>query len=146
VPRLIGLDLGSKTIGMAVSDPDFTVASPLGTIRRTKFGKDAELLLQEIQVRDISGLVMGLPLNMDGSEGPRVQSTRAFVRNFRPISHLPVLYWDERLSTVAAEREMIAADVSRRKRAANVDQVAASLILQGCLDRLRLIRDHNRLK
>ena len=141
--QLLGLDLGSKTIGMAISDPDFMVASPIGTIQRKKFGIDAAQLLAEIEKHNIGGLVMGFPLNMDGSEGPRVQSTRAFVRNFGKLSALPVLYWDERLSTVAAERAMISADLSRRKRATKVDQVAASFILQGCLERLSAIRAEN---
>ncbi|MEM7301199.1 MAG: Holliday junction resolvase RuvX [Pseudomonadota bacterium] len=137
---LLGLDLGSKTIGMAISDPDFIAASPVGTIRKKKFSIDAQNLINVIMERSVGGLVLGLPVNMDGSEGPRVQSTRAFARNFLALQPMPLLYWDERLSTVAAERAMIDADLSRRKRAENVDQIAASLILQGCLERLSVIR------
>ncbi len=139
--RLLGLDLGSKTIGIAVSDPGFRVASARTTIRRTKFSKDVIELLEIAQQEDTAAFVLGLPLNMDGSEGPRVQATRAFVRNLGQKTNIPVVYWDERLSTVAAERAMLEADLSRRKRAAKVDQVAASLILQGFLDRLSTMRD-----
>jgi len=131
-----GLDLGTKTIGVAVSDTMRSVASPLTTIRRTKFTEDVAQLLKICAERDIRGLVIGLPRNMDGSEGPRAQSTRAFVRNLAKISPLPVAFWDERLSTVAAERALLEADTSRRKRAEVIDQVAAGYILQGALDRL----------
>ncbi len=138
--RLIGLDLGSKTIGIAVSDPRLSVSSARTTIRRSKFAKDANVLVKLAKEEEAAAFVLGLPLNMDGSEGPRVQSTRAFARNLSQITNIPVLYWDERLTTVAAERSMLEADLSRRKRAAKVDQVAASLILQGFLDRLSVIR------
>ncbi len=139
--RLLGLDLGSKTIGIAVSDPGLSVASARTTIRRTRFSKDVVELSEIARQEDTAAFVLGLPLNMDGSEGPRVQATRAFVRNLGQKTGIPVVYWDERLSTVAAERAMLEADLSRRKRAAKVDQVAASLILQGFLDRLSTMRD-----
>lgn len=133
---LIGLDLGSHTIGVAVSDGLRSVASPIETIRRKKFKTDAEALLALCDARDVVGIVLGLPLNMDGSEGPRCQSTRAFARNLSGVSALPIGYWDERLSTVAAERALLEADTSRRRRAEVIDHVAASFILQGALDRL----------
>lgn len=133
---LIGLDLGTKTIGVAVSDTGRVIASPLETIRRTRFGADAAALLALAGPRRIAGLVLGLPRNMDGSEGPRAQSTRAFARNLAGLTELPITFWDERLSTVAAERALIEADASRRRRAEVVDHVAAGYILQGLLDRL----------
>lgn len=133
--RLLGLDLGSKTIGLAVSDTAWMVASPLKTLKRSKFTKDAQTLLEICKEQNIGGLVLGLPLNMDGSEGPRVQATKAFQRNLEKMTDLPVAYWDERLSTVAAERAMLEADTSRAKRAENIDNVAASFILQGALER-----------
>jgi putative Holliday junction resolvase len=133
---LIGLDLGTRTIGVAVSDTHRRVASPLETIRRTKFSADAAALLQLAEARAIGGLVLGLPRNMDGSEGPRAQSTRAFARNLAGLTELPITFWDERLSTVAAERALIEADASRRRRAEVIDHVAAGYILQGLLDRL----------
>ncbi len=138
--RLIGLDLGSKTIGIAVCDPGLMVASARTTIHRTKFAKDAAILIAMAEEEDVAAFVLGFPLNMDGSEGPRVQATRAFSRNLAQKTNIPVVYWDERLTTVAAERAMLEADLSRRKRAAKIDQVAASLILQGFLDRLSTIR------
>lgn len=138
--RLLGLDLGSKTIGIAVSDLSWTIATARTTIRRTKFSKDAEQLLDLAESENVAAFVLGLPVNMDGSEGPRVQATRAFARNMASKTAVPIVYWDERLSTVAAERAMLEADLSRRKRAAKVDQVAASFILQGLLDRLSDIR------
>lgn len=138
--RLMGLDLGEKTIGLALSDVERRLASPLDTIRRVKFSADAEALLQRAQKFEICGLVVGLPLNMDGSEGKRVQTTRAFMRNlgkFSPdFAPLPHVYWDERLSTAAVTRELIAQDASRARRAAVVDRMAAAYILQGALDRL----------
>jgi len=137
--RLLGLDLGTKTIGLAISDGLLTVASAFHTIRRTKFGKDVAELLEITGKNDVCGLVIGLPLNMDGSEGPRVQATRAFVRNLAAHTDLPVLLWDERLSTVAAERAMLEADLSRKKRAEKIDAAAAAFILQGALERLRQI-------
>ena len=133
---LIGLDLGTKTIGVAVSDPDRKLATGVETIARTAFTADAERVLALAAERSVVGFVLGLPLNMDGSEGPRAQSTRAFARNFAKRTELPIALWDERLSTVAVERELIAADVSRAKRAAVIDQHAAIFILQGALDRL----------
>lgn len=134
---LAGLDLGTKTIGVAVSDGLRQVASPLSTIRRVKFTTDAQALLAIVADRDLAGLILGLPRNMDGSEGPRAQSTRAFARNLRNLTDLPIGYWDERLSTVAAERALLEADTSRARRAQVIDQVAAGYILQGALDRLR---------
>jgi len=137
---LAGLDLGEKTIGVAVSDRLLSVATPLSTIRRKKFTLDAEALAKLLAEREIGGIVLGLPRNMDGSEGPRCQSTRAFARNFQRVLDLPVTFWDERLSTVAAERALLEADASRRKRAEVIDHVAAGYILQGALDRLRHMR------
>lgn len=131
-----GLDLGTKTIGVAVSDGLRSVATPLLTIRREKFTLDAEKLLEIIAGRALTGIVLGLPRNMDGSEGPRCQSTRAFARNLEKLTPLPITFWDERLSTVAAERAMLEADLSRRARAERIDHVAAGFILQGALDRL----------
>ena len=133
---LAGLDLGERSIGIAVSDTLRRVASPLETIRRRKFGTDAERLLAILQARAVGGIVLGLPRNMDGSEGPRCQSTRAFARNLARLTDLPIGFWDERLSTVAAERALLEADTSRRRRAAVIDHVAAGYILQGALDRL----------
>jgi putative Holliday junction resolvase len=132
--RLFGLDLGEKTIGIAISDPGLHVASPLTTIRRTKFTLDAKELIKLIQERQVGGLVIGLPLNMDGSEGPRCQSVRQFAANFLQLHQLPIAFWDERLSTVAVTRDMLEADMSRAKRAKNVDKAAAAFILQGALD------------
>jgi len=134
--RLAGLDLGEKTIGIAIGDPGHHVASPLTTIRRTKFTKDATELLRIVDERQIGGLVIGLPLNMDGTEGPRCQSVRQFAANLKPIRDLPIAFWDERLSTMAVTRDMIAADLSRAKRSKVVDQSAAAFILQGALDSL----------
>ncbi len=133
---LAGLDFGDKTIGVAVSDTFRGVATPLETIRRKKFGVDAEALLTILTKRNISGVVLGLPRNMDGTEGPRCQKTRAFARNLSKLTDLPITFWDERLSTVAAERALLEADTSRRRRAEVIDHVAASYILQGALDRL----------
>ena len=133
---LMGLDLGSRTIGVAVSDTFRRVATPLETIRRTSFGADVAALLALAVPRAIGGLVLGLPRNMDGSEGPRAQSTRAFARNLSGLTDLPITFWDERLSTVAAERALLEADASRRRRAEVIDHVAAGYILQGFLDRL----------
>ena len=138
--RLLGLDLGEKTIGLALSDPGHTVASPITTIRRTKFTVDAKELLRIAAERQVGGLVIGLPLNMDGSEGPRCQSVRQFAVNLTKLQDLPILFWDERLSTVAVERNMIDADMSRAKRAKVVDQAAAAFILQGVLDALGKIK------
>lgn len=137
---LIGLDLGEKTIGLAVSDRLLSVASPLSTIRRTKFTADAAELLKVVAARDIGGIILGLPRNMDGSEGPRCQSTRAFARNLSRLTDLPIGYWDERLSTVAAERALLEADTSRKRRSEVIDHVAAGFILQGTLDRIGHMR------
>jgi putative Holliday junction resolvase len=133
---LIGLDLGTKTIGVAASDPDRRLATGVETIARTNFKRDTARLLALASERKSVGFVVGLPINMDGSEGPRAQSARAFARNLAKLTELPIALWDERLSTAAVERELIAADVSRAKRAAVVDQHAAAFILQGALDRL----------
>lgn len=134
--RLFGLDLGTKTIGLALSDVMLTIASPLETIRRTKFTADAEQLLALAARHDVGGLVLGYPLNMDGSKGPRAQASESFARNLQRLSDLPVALWDERLSTVAVTRTLLEADASRRRRAEVVDKMAASFILQGALDRL----------
>ena len=133
---LIGLDLGTKTIGVAASDPDRKIATPVETIARRTFTTDAKRIIGLAADRSAVGFVLGLPINMDGSEGPRAQSTRAFARNLGKLTELPIALWDERLSTAAVERELIAADVSRKKRAAVIDQHAAAFILQGALDRL----------
>ena len=137
---LMGLDFGTKTIGLAVSDSLLTVATPMETVKRKKFTADAARLMEIAAERSLGGIVLGLPINMDGSEGPRVQSTRAFARNLSQLTDLPIGYWDERLSTVAAERALLEADTSRRRRAEVIDHVAASFILQGALDRLRHLR------
>ena len=133
---LIGLDLGSKTIGVAASDPDRRVAAPVETISRQRFNVDARRILDLAAERRAAGLVLGLPINMDGSEGPRAQATRAFARNLAGLTELPIALWDERLSTAAVERALIAADASRAKRKNMIDQHAAAYILQGALDRL----------
>ncbi len=133
---IAGLDLGTKTIGVALSDLRRSVATPTQVIRREKFTLDAAQLLALIAAREVKGIVLGLPLNMDGSEGPRVQSTRAFARNLEKLTPLPIGFWDERLSTVAAERALLEADASRKRRKEVIDAVAAGYILQGALDRL----------
>ena len=138
--RLMGLDLGTKTIGIAISDVRLTIATARETLQRRKFTLDAETLITMAIKEDIFAFVLGLPLNMDGSEGPRAQATRAFIRNMAKLTDMPFILWDERLSTVAAEEAMIASDVSRKKRAKKIDAVAAAIILQGALDRLQ--RDH----
>src|SRR3974390_1944114 len=135
---LIGLDLGTKTIGVATSDPDRRLATGVETVARTNFSADAKRVLALAAERKAVAFVLGLPLNMDGSEGPRAQSTRAFARNLARLTDLPIALWDERLSPAAVERELIAADVSRGKRKAVIDQHAAIFILQGALDRLRM--------
>ncbi|WP_324753954.1 Holliday junction resolvase RuvX [Roseovarius sp. Pro17] len=137
---LMGLDLGDKTIGVAVSDALWSIASPHETVRRKKFGVDAARLLDIVMDRRIGGIILGLPRNMDGSEGPRCQSTRAFARNLSRLTDLPIGYWDERLSTVAAERALLEADTSRKRRAEVIDNIAASYILQGVLDRIGHMR------
>ena len=133
---LAGLDFGDKTIGIAVSDLRRQVATPLSTIRRVKFTADADARLALCTARGIAGLILGLPRNMDGSEGPRAQATRAFARNLSRLTALPIGFWDERLSTVAAERALLEADTSRKRRSEVIDHVAAGYILQGALDRL----------
>ncbi len=133
---LIGLDLGTKTIGVAASDPDRRLATGVETIARTTFTADAKRVLALAAERKSVGFVLGLPINMDGSEGPRAQSTRAFARNFARLTDLPIAFWDERLSTAAVERELIKADMRRDRRAEVIDQHAAMFILQGALDRL----------
>ncbi len=133
---LIGLDLGTKTIGVAVSDPDRRLATGVETVARTAFTADAARLIKLATERQATGFILGLPVNMDGSEGVRAQSTRAFARNFSRLTELPIAFWDERLSTAAVERQMIENDVSRGKRAKIVDEHAAIFILQGALDRL----------
>jgi putative Holliday junction resolvase len=137
---LIGLDLGTKTIGVAASDPDRRLATGVETIARKTFTSDAARLLALASERQTVGFVLGLPINMDGSEGPRAQSSRAFARNLARLTELPIALWDERLSTAAVERDLIAADASRKKRAAVIDQHAAAFILQGALDRLTRLR------
>jgi putative Holliday junction resolvase len=131
-----GLDYGDKTIGIAISDLRRQVATPTEIIRRTKFTEDAARLMQIVAARQVCGLVLGLPLNMDGSRGPRVQSTEAFARNLTRLTDLPIAFWDERLSTVAAERALLEADASRKRRKEVIDAVAAGYILQGALDRM----------
>ncbi len=138
--RLLGLDPGTKTIGMAVSDRDFTVASPIGTIKRTKFKKDAEELKAICEDRNIGGIVMGLPVNMDGTEGPRCQSVRTLADNLKNLAGftMPIVFWDERMSTSAVERFLIGeADMTRKRRSEVVDKAAAAYILQGALDALQ---------
>jgi len=134
---LIGIDAGSKTIGLALSDITRTIATPFTVIRRAKFKDDAAELFRIAGENNVSGLVLGLPTNLDGTAGPRVQSTRAFARNLNMLSALPILLWDERLSTAAAERTLLEADTSRRRRAQVIDKLAATIILQGALDRMR---------
>lgn len=131
-----GLDLGTKTIGVAVSDRGLSLATPRPVIRRTKFTADAQALLALLEKENAGAIILGLPLNMDGSEGPRAQATRAFARNLAQKTDIPVAFWDERLSTVAAERSLIEQDVSRAKRADRIDSAAAAFILQGALDRI----------
>ena len=138
---LIGLDLGTKTIGVAASDPDRRLATGVTTIARTAFTGDAKVLLALAAERRCVGLVLGLPINMDGSEGPSAQSARAFARNLAKLTDLPIGLWDERLSTAAVERDLIAADASRARRAKVIDQHAAIFILQGALDRLMRLRE-----
>ncbi len=137
---LIGIDLGTKTIGVAGSDPDRRLATGIETIARKNFSTDAQRLLALAAERSVVGFVLGLPINMDGSEGPRAQSTRAFARNLGRLTELPIAFWDERLSTAAVERQLIEADVSRKKRAAVIDQHAAAFILQGTLDHLARVK------
>ncbi len=134
--RLMGLDVGSKTIGVALSDLGRTIATPTVTVRRRKFTADAQVLRGIIEENEVCGLVIGLPLNMDGSEGPRCQSVRQFAANLLGQIDIPTAFWDERLSTVTAERALLEADMSRKRRAEVIDKMAAAIILQGALDRL----------
>jgi putative Holliday junction resolvase len=134
--RLIGIDVGTKTLGLAVSDQTRMIATAQETIRRVKFTKDVERLFEMVTIHGVIGIVIGNPINLDGSKGPRAQSTAAFARALLPLTDLPITLWDERLSTVAAERAMLEADMSRKQRAEKIDMVAASIILQGVLDRL----------
>jgi putative Holliday junction resolvase len=141
--RLLGLDIGSKTVGLALSDVSRAIATPLETLRRGKFRDDAQWLLKLVAEHDVGALVLGLPVNMDGSEGPRCQSVRQFAANLLAVADLDITFWDERLSTVAAERAMLEADMSRKKRAENVDKIAAAYILQGLLDNIAAARRGN---
>jgi putative Holliday junction resolvase len=137
--RLIGVDLGTKTIGLALSDVERRIATPLVTLSRAQFRRDAEALSAQIRKFEAFALIIGLPLAMDGGEGPRVQSTRAFARNFARLDPTPVAFWDERFSTAVVDRALIANDVSRARRAEVIDKMAAAYILQGALDRLARI-------
>ena len=137
---LVGLDLGAKTIGIAVADAALSIATPHKTLRRGKFAADAARLFEIIEGRALGGIIIGLPRNMDGSEGPACQSARAFARNLARLSDLPITFWDERLSTVAAERALLEADTSRKRRAEVIDHVAAGYILQGMLDLMQHMR------
>jgi putative holliday junction resolvase len=135
--RLLGLDVGTKTIGMALSDATHSIATPYETIRRTKFTEDVKLIIRATDANKVGAIVIGLPINLDGSEGPRAQSTRSFARNLASRVDLPLAFWDERLSTAAVERHLIEADASRKRRAEVIDRMAAAYILQGALDRLK---------
>ena len=137
--RLLGLDVGTKTVGLALSDVTRTIATPYETLRRTKFTADAKAIAEIVAKEGVGGLIIGLPLNLDSSEGPRAQSTRAFARNLAAHIDLPMAFWDERLSTAAVERHLIEADASRKRRAEVIDRMAAAYILQGALDRLKAL-------
>lgn len=139
--RLFGLDVGTKTVGIALSDVTLMIASGFDTLIRVKFKADAEDLIARAAAQGVGGFVVGMPINLDGSQGPRAQATRAFARNFSRMTPLPILLWDERYSTQEAERMLISADASRRRRAEVIDKVAATLILQGALDRMQVLRD-----
>lgn len=139
--RLLGLDVGTKTVGLALSDVTLMIASGFNTLSRGKFKTDAEQLIRLAQEHGVGGFVIGMPVNLDGTQGPRAQATRGFARNFARMTPLPILLWDERLSTQEAERMLISADASRRRRAEVIDKVAATLILQGALDRMKTLRD-----
>lgn len=139
--RLLGLDLGTKTIGMALSDVTRSVATPYHTVARTKFTQDAKAIAAAIEEHEVGALIIGFPLNLDGSEGPRAQSTRAFARNLSPLIAVPMVFWDERLSTAAVERHLIEAGASRKRRAEVIDRMAAAYILQGALDRLKRLSE-----
>ena len=135
--RLLGLDVGTKTVGLALSDVTRSIATPYETIKRTKFTADAKAIAAIVAKEGVGGLVIGMPFNLDGSEGPRAQSTRAFARNLSAHVDLPMTFWDERMSTAAVERHLIEADASRKRRAEVIDRMAAAYILQGALDRLK---------
>lgn len=135
--RLLGLDLGTKTIGMALSDVSRSVATPFKTLKRSKFTEDAAAIGETIGAQGVGAIILGLPLNLDGSEGPRAQSTRAFARNLLTLIEIPIAFWDERLSTAAVERHLLEADATRKRRAEVIDRMAAAYILQGALDRLK---------
>jgi putative Holliday junction resolvase len=137
--RLLGLDVGTKTVGMALSDVTRSIATPYETLRRTKFTADAKLVADLVDEFDVGAIVIGLPINLDGSEGKRAQSTRAFARNLAAHVAVPLVLWDERLSTAAVERHLLEADASRKRRAEVIDRMAAAYILQGALDRLRYL-------
>lgn len=139
--RLLGLDVGTKTIGMALSDVTRSIATPYETIRRTKFTEDVKLIIRATDANKVGAIVIGLPINLDGSEGPRAQSTRAFARNLASRVDRPLAFWDERLSTAAVERHLIEADASRKRRAEVIDRMAAAYILQGALDRLKRLAE-----
>jgi len=139
--RLLGLDVGTKTVGMALSDVTRSIATPYHTVRRTKFTQDAKAIEAAIEEHEVGALVIGFPLNLDGSEGPRAQSTRAFARNLAALIAVPMVFWDERLSTAAVERHLIEADASRKRRAEVIDRMAAAYILQGALDRLKRLSE-----
>ncbi len=139
--RLLGLDVGTKTIGMALSDVTRSIATPYETIRRTKFTEDVKLIFKAIEANGVGAVVIGLPINLDGSEGPRAQSTRAFARTLASRVDRPLAFWDERLSTAVVERHLIAADASRKRRAEVIDRMAAAYILQGALDRLKRLAE-----
>ena len=144
--RLLGLDLGTKTIGMALSDVTRSVATPYRTLRRTKFTGDAKAIAAEIAENGVGALVIGLPINLDGTEGPRAQATRAFARNIAAFIAVPILFWDERLSTAAVERHLIEAGASRKRRAEVIDRMAAAYILQSALDRLKRLGGPNQIR
>jgi putative Holliday junction resolvase len=139
--RLLGLDVGSKTIGMALSDVTRSIATPYHTVRRTKFTEDVKSIAGAIEEHGVGAVVLGLPINLDGTEGPRAQSTRAFARNLAARIEIPIAFWDERLSTAAVERHLIEADASRKRRAEVIDRMAAAYILQGALDRLKRLSE-----
>jgi putative holliday junction resolvase len=139
--RLLGLDVGTKTVGMALSDVTRAIATPYDTIRRTKFTEDVKLISKVIAASEVGALVIGLPINLDGSEGRRAQSTRAFARNLANHVDLPIVFWDERFSTAAVERHLVEADASRKRRAEVIDRMAAAYILQGALDRLKRLAE-----
>jgi putative Holliday junction resolvase len=140
--RLLGLDVGTKTVGMALSDVTRSIATPYDTVRRTKFTADAKSIRDVVETNGVGALVIGLPLHLDGSEGRRAQSTRAFARNLAAHVEVPMVFWDERLSTAAVERHLIEADASRKRRAEVIDRMAAAYILQGALDRLKRLTEH----